>query len=271
MPESCISSITRDASRISSRLTRPSAFARWPMTENVAVKNAVWVRSRGSRKSPASSASRNSVSAHPRPRPDRAERSKLWPSATPTSAPIGPPSVPPGIFPSQLIAFSGASVRVPMHRDYIGSRRLGHRAPRYRWRTEVGGGSRAVCRIHADRETSPVGHRRRLESKGASTRPCAAFVPPSQVVPRLAVGERAGGRAGQSTDPARDASGRRPIFPDTEEGLNRTGSTSRREAPNFRSTMCHTFAGFRFAVFLRLGVEGAQVHGREHGRAGTCP
>ena len=30
--------------------------------------------------------------------------------------------------------------------------------------------------------------------------------------------------------------------------------------------MCHTFAGFRFAAFHRHGVEGAQVHRREHGR-----
>ena len=96
-------------------VTTPSAFARWPITAKVAVKNAVWVRSRGSRtsgesrKSAASSASRRSESAQPRS--VRAERSRLCPSATPTSAPRGPPSAkpraPPRIFPSQAIVFEG--------------------------------------------------------------------------------------------------------------------------------------------------------------------
>ena len=133
--ESRISFITRDASRISSRVTRPSAFARCPITANVAVKNAVRVRSVGSRtsgesrKSAASSASRRSGST--RPRSARVERSRLWPSATPTSAPRGPPSAkptaPPRIFPSQAIVFAGVSGCGPTGGHYIGWRRCGQR------------------------------------------------------------------------------------------------------------------------------------------------
>ena len=38
-------SITAPAMRISSGLTRPSAFAMWPITPKVAVKKAAWARS----------------------------------------------------------------------------------------------------------------------------------------------------------------------------------------------------------------------------------
>ena len=123
-PVSCISSITRAASRISSRVTWPSAFARWPITEKVAVKNAVWVRSRESRRS---------GSPRPAPRSAVAGRSKLCPSAMPASAPSGPPSAkptaPPRIFPSQLMVRGGPSGWGSMGRDYIGSRRSGQRRP----------------------------------------------------------------------------------------------------------------------------------------------
>ena len=99
---SCISSITRAASRIlvaGDASVRLRQMAQSP--RNVAVKNAVWVRSRGSRNSEESryssesEESSRSGSIQPRPRFDCDARSMLCPSATPTSAPSGPPSAKP--------------------------------------------------------------------------------------------------------------------------------------------------------------------------------